>query len=219
MVLKKTTVLVEVAGFVYPAFHCYECRVKDAVIFLSQIPTSYFYCVYSVFCCVCSFAQMAAQTVGQHTEGKVSGQVIFSKLSIAAALLLLSLPNCPSQSRYKRRLGASSSVNLYEGTLHFHHFFLDVKRCFARVWRKTDKCQRLIAKLWTEQQGSGETKQRKWHSVVETLSCSDSYHSGHHELTPGCLMHVSEPKEHLSVTSAISVCEGFCTMAARPCQS
>lgn len=95
-----------------------------------------------------------------------------------------------------------------------------VKRCFgwAGVRRKADKCQRLIAKLQTEQQGSGETKQRKWHSVVETLSNSDSYHSGHHELMPGCLMQVSEPKEHLSVTSAIPVWEGSTASAAWPCQ-
>lgn len=93
-----------------------------------------------------------------------------------------------------------------------------VKGCFggARVWGKLIKCQGLIAKLLAEQQGSGKkTELGKWHSVVETLSCSDSYHSGHHELMRGCLMQVSGPKEHLSVTSAVSVCEG----SARPCQS
>lgn len=89
----------------------------------------------------------------------------------------------------------------------------------SRGWREADKCQGLIAKLRAEQQGFGETEQRKWHSAAETLSYSDSYHSGHHELMPGCLMQVSGPKEHLSVTSAISVCEGPAAPAARPCQS
>ncbi len=89
----------------------------------------------------------------------------------------------------------------------------------SRGWREADKCQGLIAKLRAEQQGSEETEQRKWHSVAETLSCSDSYHSGHHELMPGCLMQVSGPKEHLSVTSVISVCEGCGATAAHPRQS
>lgn len=40
---------------------------------------------------------------------------------------------------------------------------------------------------------------------METLSHSDSYHSRHHELKAGWLMKVSGPKEHLSLTTAISV--------------
>lgn len=76
-----------------------------------------------------------------------------------------------------------------------------------------------MAKLWAERQGSGEIRQRKCRSVVETLSLSDSYRSGHHELMPGCVIQVSEPKERLSVTSDISEREGLATTAARPCRS
>lgn len=124
-----------------------------------------------------------------------------------------------SQPRQIKQSSTSTSLNLFEVSLNFYHFFLDSDVLEELGWRKADKCQRLIAKLWTEQQGSGEMKQRKWRSVVETLSYSDSYHSGHHEVMPGCLIQVSEPKEHLSVTSVISVCEGSAAAAARPCQS
>lgn len=56
--------------------------------------------------------------------------------------------------------------------------------------------------LQAAQRGSAEMEQRKWHFVVETFSCSDSFRSGHHELIPGRLMKASGPKEHLSLTSA-----------------
>lgn len=156
----------------------------------------------------------------EQAGANICGQITFLKCS-PAALICCSHCQTLTAGADKTGNGASSSINLSESWLNFYHFFLDSEKAFWRSqgWREADKCQRLIAKLRTEQRGSGETKQRKWHSVVETLSYSDSYHSGHHELMPGCLMQASEPKEHLSVTSAISVCEGSAAAAARPCQS
>lgn len=159
------------------------------------------------------------QTRASKSQNVWSGPLSQNPRLLPLTVALITKLSQPGQ--IKQETGTSSSINPFEASLNFYHFFLDSEKVFrwSQGWRKADKCQRLIAKLRTEQRGSGETEQRKWHSVVEMLSCSDSYHSGHHELMPGCLMQVSEPKEHLSVTSAISTCEGFAAAAARPCQS
>lgn len=114
-------------------------------------------------------------------------------LLLPLSVVLIGKLSQPKQ--IKQATSTSSFINLFEASLNFYHFFPDSEEVFWRSQglREADKYQGLIAKLRAEQQGSGESEQRKWHFVVETFSYSDSYHSGHHELMPGCLMKVSGP--------------------------
>lgn len=66
-----------------------------------------------------------------------------------------------------------------------------------------------MAKPRGEQQGSAETRAEKMAFCRGGIQPQWQLPQRHHELMPGCLMKVSGPKEHLSVTSAPSAREGL----------